>query len=167
VIASPSVLLSGSWLIAIAFLLLAASAFSGYVSHGTGSREIYTVTAWLLYVLSFFWMKADAKQRSVQPPPGAIPLIPWLLPIAIPYYLVATRRGWRGAASLCFAALFVAVLKVHERLDQTKKIRVQHNQRRLLEYCVTNGIPVEGLGAVDCRGSAYSCAGSGMMPIAR
>jgi hypothetical protein len=101
---------SRNWLIAIVLLLLAASGASGYVSHGSGNRDIYTLTAWMLYVLTFGWMKADAKGRSVQPPPGAIPLIPWLLPIAIPYYLVATRRGWRGAASLCLAALFVAVL---------------------------------------------------------
>ena len=101
---------SRSWLIAIALLLLAAGAASGYLSHGAGNRDVYAFTAWPLYLLTFRWMKADARSRSVHPPPGAIPMIALLLPIAVPYYLFATRRSWRGAASVCLAVLVIGLL---------------------------------------------------------
>jgi hypothetical protein len=101
---------SRSWLIAIALVLLAASGISGYVSHGLGNGDMYALIAWPVYVLIFCWMKADARRLGVEPPPGAIPMIPLLLPIAIPYYFLGTRRGWRGAISLCLVVLVIAVL---------------------------------------------------------
>jgi hypothetical protein len=101
---------SRSWLIAIALVLLAAGAASGYISHGEGNRDVYSLMVWPIYILTYNWMKADAKQRSFEPPPGALPLIPLLLPVALPYYLFGTRRGWRGAGSLCIAALVIAGL---------------------------------------------------------
>jgi hypothetical protein len=101
---------SRSWLITIALLLLAAGVASGYASHGEGNRDVYALMVWPLYVLTYCWMKSDAKRLSVQPPAGAIPMIPLLLPIALSYYLFGTRRGWRGAGSLCIAALAIASL---------------------------------------------------------
>src|SRR5882757_8561235 len=100
---------SRSWLIAIALLLLAASGVSGYVSYGLGSRDVYALIALPIYVLIYCWMKADARRLSVQPPPGAIPMIPWLLPIAIPYYLLGTRRNWRSVIAVGLAALSIGL----------------------------------------------------------
>jgi hypothetical protein len=103
-----------SWLVAILIVLLGASGISGYVAHGVleTSRDIYAITAWPLYVLIYCWMKADAKRRSVLPPAGAIPMIPLLLPIAIPYYLLATRGSWRGVVAVCLGSLFTIVTGV-------------------------------------------------------
>jgi hypothetical protein len=105
-------------LLAILALLLAMGAASGYFAHGSQVVQacVYGVGAWPLYVLTYLWMKADASARSTAPPPGAAPLIPVLLPIAVPYYLLATRRRWHkllgmvlllGYISIALAALSI------------------------------------------------------------
>ena len=63
-----------------------------------------------LYVLTYLWMKADSRERSTPTPPGALPLVVVLLPIAVPYYLVATRRSWRKATALVWLVGFIAIV---------------------------------------------------------
>jgi hypothetical protein len=58
-------------------------------------------------MMDYAWMKADARARGSPPPPGAIPLILVLLPIAVPYYLLATRHRWRKIVSVCFLTRYM------------------------------------------------------------
>jgi hypothetical protein len=65
-----------------------------------------------LYVLTYLWIKADSRERATSSPPGAIPLVVGLFPVAVPYYLIATRRGWRKGVSLLWFAGFLLALLV-------------------------------------------------------
>jgi hypothetical protein len=51
---------------------------------------------YVLPVILYAWCKADAAARSVQPPPGAIPLLAVLLPVGWAYYVFATRSPLRA-----------------------------------------------------------------------
>src|SRR5579862_3344888 len=42
-------------------------------------------------ILLYLWCKADSAARSVQPPPGATPLLAAMFPVGWAYYLLATR----------------------------------------------------------------------------
>ena len=102
------------WLLAIVVLY----ALGGFVTGISGS-EAYelevafaTIVVFPLYVFTYLWMKADAEERSIASPPGAIPLVAVLLPIAVPYYLVATRRGWAKALAVLWLLGFVALVVV-------------------------------------------------------
>lgn len=85
---------------------------AGWLWHGADSvrRSVYVLAAFPLYALTYGWMKADARERGVSPPAGAIPLIAVLLPIAVPYYLLATRVRWGKLSGICrFMAYTVLV----------------------------------------------------------
>jgi hypothetical protein len=58
-------------------------------------------------------MKADASRRLAPPPPGALPMIPFLLPLAVPYYLFATRSLWQGEISSILGILFIVADVLH------------------------------------------------------
>jgi small neutral amino acid transporter SnatA (MarC family) len=67
-----------------------------------------------LYAFTYLWMKADARERARQCPPGATPLIVGFYAIAVLYHLIATRPGLRKAtAVLGFLGFVVLVLIVH------------------------------------------------------
>jgi hypothetical protein len=51
---------------------------------------------YVLPVILYGWCKADAAARSVQPSPGAIPLLAVLLPVGWAYYVFATRSPLRA-----------------------------------------------------------------------
>ena len=59
----------------------------------------------VLPVTVYSWCKADAAARSVQPPPGAIPLLAVLLPLGWAYYVFATRPPLRAFGLIIGAAL--------------------------------------------------------------
>lgn len=102
------------WLLGILAVILSAAFISGVVAHGSASTQmsIYSVAAWPVYLLTYAWMNADARARGSAPPPGAIPLIPVLLPIAVPYYLLATRRRWHKILAVCFLTGYIAMALV-------------------------------------------------------
>jgi hypothetical protein len=102
------------WLLGIFAVISSAACISGAVAHGSVDTQmnVYGVAAWPVYLLTYAWMKADARARGSTPPPGAIPLIPVLLQIAIPYYLLATRRRWHKVLALCFLAGYVGICLV-------------------------------------------------------
>ena len=102
------------WPLGILAVILSAAFISGVVAHGSASTQmsIYSFAAWPVYLLTYVWMKADARARGSAPPPGAIPLIPVLLPIAVPYYLLATRRRWRKILAVCFLTGYVGIALV-------------------------------------------------------
>jgi hypothetical protein len=62
-----------------------------------------------LYILIYAWMRSDAAALQVQPPPGAIPLIPLNLLLAVLYYLLGTRRKWRKLGSIALLACYVCL----------------------------------------------------------
>jgi hypothetical protein len=99
------------WLFGILAVALIAGLISGVVAQGSAATQmsIYSATAWPVYLLTFAWMKADARARGTVPPPGATPLIPVLLPIAVLYYLLATRRRWRKLLAVCFLSGYVGI----------------------------------------------------------
>ncbi|MBS0421837.1 MAG: hypothetical protein JSR66_29275 [Proteobacteria bacterium] len=99
------------WLFGILVVISSAAFISGMVAHGSADTQmsVYSVAAWPVYLLTYAWMKADARARGSTPPPGAIPLIPVLLQVAIPYYLLATRRRWHKVLSLCLLAGYVGI----------------------------------------------------------
>jgi hypothetical protein len=99
------------WLCGILVAILGTAFISGMVAHGSAVAQlsIYSIAAWPLYLLTYAWMKADARARGSVPPPGAIPLIPMLLPIAVPYYLLATRRRWRKILAVCFLTGYIGI----------------------------------------------------------
>jgi hypothetical protein len=102
------------WLLGILTVILSAAFTSGVVADGSASTQmsIYSVAAWPVYLLTYAWMKADARARGSAPPPGAIPLIPVLLPIAVPYYLLATRQRWRKILAVCFLTGYIGIAVV-------------------------------------------------------
>src|SRR5581483_5576519 len=102
------------WLLGILAVISSAAFISGVVAHGSAEtqRIVYSTAAWPLYLLTYAWMKADARARGSTPPPGAIPLIPVLPQLAIPYYLLATRRRWHKVLSVCFLAAYVGIALV-------------------------------------------------------
>ena len=54
-------------------------------------------------------------ERATATPPGATPLLVVLYPLAVPYYLLGTRRGWwRGVALLWFVGFVVLAVLVQE-----------------------------------------------------
>lgn len=99
------------WAVAIAILFTVGGFFAGLVSDGAagGAEAISGLIVVPLYVLTYLWMKADARERVTSPPPGATPLVVGLLPVAVPYHLIATRRGWRKATALIWLFGFVAL----------------------------------------------------------
>ena len=104
-----------TWSFAIVLLFLSSGlALGGLSDEDTDAAlSLSLLVALLLYVLTYLWMKADARERSTPSPPGAAPLIVAMYPLAIPYHLLATRRGWRRGAALlqflCFVVVAVAV----------------------------------------------------------
>ena len=102
------------WLLGILAVILSAAFISGVVAHGSASTQmsIYSFAAWPVYLLTYAWMKEDARARGSAPPPGAIPLIPVLLPIAVPYYLLATRRRWHKISAVCFLTGYIGITLV-------------------------------------------------------
>jgi hypothetical protein len=102
------------WLLGILAVILSAAFISGVVAHGSPSTQmsIYSFAAWPVYLLTYAWMKEDARARGSAPPPGAIPLIPVLLPIAVPYYLLATRRRWHKILAVCFLTGYIGITLV-------------------------------------------------------
>jgi len=102
---------AGRWLLGILALILGAAAISGMVAHGSADtqRLIYGSAIWPMYLLIYSWMKADARARGSPPPPGAIPLILVLLPLAVSYYLLSTRHGWRKVLSVCCLTGYMGV----------------------------------------------------------
>jgi hypothetical protein len=102
------------WLFGILAVILSAAFISGVVAHGSANIQmsIYSFAAWPVYMLTYAWMKADARARGSAPPPGAIPLIPVLLPIAVPYYLLATRRRWHKILAVCFLTGYIGITLV-------------------------------------------------------
>src|SRR5882757_9710343 len=99
------------WLLGILAVISSAAVISGVIAGESPDVQIsvYGVAAWPVYVLTYAWMKADARARGSTPPPGAIPLIPVLLQIAIPYYLLATRQRWHKVLALCFLTGYVGI----------------------------------------------------------
>lgn len=55
---------------------------------------------YVLPIVVYSWCKADAAARSVQPPPGAIPMLAVLLPLGWVYYICATRSPLRACGSI-------------------------------------------------------------------
>ena len=102
------------WLLGILALILGVAFISGVVAHGSAAtqRVIYSVATWPAYLLIYSWMKADARARGSPPPPGAIPLILVLLPVAVPYYLLATRHRWGKILSVCFLTGYMGIALV-------------------------------------------------------
>jgi hypothetical protein len=105
---------SRRWLCGLLAVILSTAFISGVVAHGSAGTQmsIYSVAAWPVYLLTYAWMKADARARGSAPPPGAIPLIPVLLPIAVPYYLLTTRRRWRKILAVCFLTGYIGIALV-------------------------------------------------------
>jgi hypothetical protein len=105
---------SRAWLIAIVLLTTVSGLLSGLVLAWGDSPDhqmgIGALTAVPYYVFTFLWMKSDASERGVSPPPGAMPLVIVLLPVAVPYHLLATRPGWKRAVSLLWFAGFLVLL---------------------------------------------------------
>ena len=99
------------WLLGILALVLGAAFIAGVVGRESSDtlRIIYSVATWPMFLLIYGWMKADARARGSPPPPGAIPLVPVLLPIAVLYYLLATRHRWRKVASVCFLTGYIGI----------------------------------------------------------
>ena len=54
--------------------------------------------SFVLPVICYLWCKVDCAARTVQAPPGAIPLMAVLLPVGWAYYLFATRSPLRAVA---------------------------------------------------------------------
>ena len=102
------------WLCGILAVIFGAALISGVVAHGSASTQmsIYGGAAWPVYMLTYAWMKADARARGSAPAPGAMPLIPVLLPIAVPYYLLATRRRWRKILAVCVLTGYIGFAQV-------------------------------------------------------
>ena len=98
------------WLVAICLLAFGTGLVVGV---SAGSEEvrssIYAGVAWVLYIFVYRWMKVDARERSVTPPPGALPLIVGLFLVAIPYYLLGTRRRWHKLSSVGLLCVYVVV----------------------------------------------------------
>jgi hypothetical protein len=102
------------WLILIAALVSLAAIASGLVAHLSPEARpnIYVLMALLLQIFTYCWMKADARERDALPPPGAIPLIAAILPVAITYYVMATRRGWHRIVSISALLTYLSILAV-------------------------------------------------------
>lgn len=99
------------WLLGILALFLGVGFISGALADGSADAQktVYSVASWPTYLLIYAWMKADARARGSPPPPGAIPLIIALLPIAVPYYLLATRHRWRKIVSVCLLTGYMGI----------------------------------------------------------
>ena len=93
------------WLLGILAVILSAAFISGVVAHGSAGTQmsIYSFVAWPVYLLTYAWMKEDAQARGSVPPPGAIPLIPVLLPIAagLPKLTRLAHRERRASRPSC------------------------------------------------------------------
>ena len=101
-----------TWLVAIAGLFALSGLAVGLWGDGRG-QDAQTVGAWAffpLYIFTYLWMKADARERSGQCPPGATPLIVGVYPLAVLYHLIATRPGWRKATAVLGFLGFVALI---------------------------------------------------------
>ena len=99
------------WLWGVLVVLSSSAVISGIVAHVSADirMSVYFVAAWPVYVLTYAWMKADARTLGSTPPPGAIPLIPVLLPIAVSYYLLGTRQRWHKVLALCWLTGYVGI----------------------------------------------------------
>ena len=104
-----------SWAIAIVVLYASSGLVVGSVGGGEYELQVAAVSAitFPLYVFTYLWMKADARERGTASPPGAIPLVVGLFPVAVPYHLVATRRGWRKGLALLLLVFLFAVLEIN------------------------------------------------------
>jgi len=102
---------AGRWLLGILAIILGAAVISGMVAHGSADtqRTIYGIAIWPMYLLIYAWMKADSRARGSLPPPGAIPLILVLLPLAVSYYLLGTRHRWRKVLSVCCLIGYIGI----------------------------------------------------------
>jgi len=100
-----------SWLMVIAGMFAASGFIAGLLSRDDdGSAEFAAMLpVFSIHVLTYLWMKADAREIAIPSPPGATPLIVGLYPVAVPYHLIATRSGWRKAIAMCWMLAFVAV----------------------------------------------------------
>jgi len=100
-----------TWLLAIAGLSTLSGLVAGLLSvEDAESSQGAAFLAFLpIYVLTYLWMKADARERATQCPPGAIPLIVGLYPLAVPYHLLATRLAWRKGTALLWFLGFVSL----------------------------------------------------------
>jgi apolipoprotein N-acyltransferase len=103
---------SRSWSIAIIGLFLVAGAIVGASGDTSGELEVAVsgVGAWPLYVLTYLWIKADARERGITPPPGAVALVVPLFALSAPYYLLASRPRWQKLTSLALFVGFVVVV---------------------------------------------------------
>jgi hypothetical protein len=118
--ASIQYVIARCWLLAIVAVTAVGGLASGYLAHGVVATQtaLYVLIGIFICILTYSWMKADAHRRAIQPPPGATALVAMLLGIAVPYYLLGTRRGWHKLWSILFLGLFVAVLLVAVTLGE-------------------------------------------------
>ena len=102
------------YLIAILAVVLVTAVSAGYLYGGDlGIRtSIYALSAFPIYVLIYLWMKSDARSRSSVAPAGATPLIPVLLPLAVPYYLLRTRKNWQKLSALSLLTIYILLMLV-------------------------------------------------------
>jgi hypothetical protein len=102
------------WLFALAGLLTLSGLIAGVWSDGSGANAqgAAALAVFPIYIFTYLWMKADARERATQCQPGATPLIVGLYPIAVLYHLIATRPGWRKAVAALWFLGFVALLAV-------------------------------------------------------
>ena len=102
------------YLIAILGVVLVTAVSAGCLHGGDhGIRtSIYALSAFPVYVLIYLWMKSDARSRSSVAPSGAIPLIPVLLPLAVPYYLLRTRKNWQKLSAFCLLIVYLLLMLV-------------------------------------------------------
>lgn len=68
--------------------------------------------SFVIPILLYMWCKADAAARSVQPPPGAIPLLAVLFPVGWVYYIFATRSFLRAVGVIVSCILLAAGIAV-------------------------------------------------------
>lgn len=99
------------WLAVICLLAFVSGFLASELSAGSADARlsIYSGAIWLLYVSVYCWMKVDARERSITPPPGAAPLIVGFFPVAIPYYLLGTRQGWHKVSSLALLGAYIVL----------------------------------------------------------
>lgn len=101
-----------NWILAIVVLYTLGGFLAGLSGAGTYEAELAfgAIAVYPLYVFTYLWMKADARERAVASPPGAIPLVPVLFPIAVMYHLLSTRQGWRRGLALLWLLGFTALV---------------------------------------------------------
>ncbi len=76
-----------------------------------------------LTMLLYLWCRADAKDRHIELPFGALFFVPVLFPIGVPYYFLRTYSLGRAFAHIGLAAVFVTVCIAVPRLIANLIIR--------------------------------------------